>query len=96
MFLNSILTDSDIWVGLTKSELEEFDNLDLTPFSVPGEAVYLELGCLNVETIIKSRRIIYLHYLLKEKETTIMSKFVMAQWTYPAKKSEWTDQVKQI
>ena len=29
MFLNSILTNSDIWVGLTKSEIEEFENLDL-------------------------------------------------------------------
>ena len=102
MFLNSILTNADIWVGLTKSEIEEFENLDLmllrkfvnTPFSVPAEAVYLELGCLNVETIIKARRIIYLHYLLKQEDSSMMSKFFMAQWTYPARKNEWTEQVK--
>ena len=49
---NSILTNADIWVGLTSEEIKQFENLDLillrkflkTPFSVPAEAVYLELG----------------------------------------------------
>ena len=49
MFLNSILTNADIWVGLTKSEIEEFENLDLmllrkfvnTPFSFQKIWIYI-------------------------------------------------------
>ena len=102
MFLNSILTNADIWVGFSKSEVEQFEEQDLillrkflkTPFSVPAEAVYLELGCLNVATIIKARRIIYLHYLVKQEENSMLNKFFMAQWKYPAQRNEWTEQVK--
>ena len=102
MFLNSILTNSDIWTGITKSEIEQLEKLDLillrkflnTPFSVPAEAVYLELGCLNVETIVKTKRINYLHYLVKQKESTMLSKFFLAQWKYPTLRNEWTEQVK--
>ena len=54
-FINYILTNSDVWVGLKKEEIKQLEDLDLillrkflkTPFSVPGEVVYLELGCLN-------------------------------------------------
>ena len=102
LFLNSILTNCDVWVGLTKSEVEELEDLDLvllrkflqTPFSVPVEAIYLELGCLNVETIIKSRRLTYLHYLVKQDESSMLFKFFLAQWQFPANKNEWTTQVK--
>ena len=87
LFLNSILTNCDVWVGLTKTEIEELEDLDLvllrkflqTPFSVPVEAIYLELGCLNVETIIKSRRLTYLHYLVKQDESSMLFKFFLAQ-----------------
>ena len=65
-----------------------------TPFSVPAEAVYLELGCLNIETIIKSRRLNYLHYLVKQDESSMLQQFFMAQWKYPVNKNEWTEQVK--
>ena len=101
MFLNSILTNAGIRFGLSTSEIEQFEKLDLvllrkflkTPFSVPAEAVYLELGCLNIETIIKARRIVYLQYLVKEEESSMLNNFFMAQWKYPAKRNEWTEQV---
>ena len=100
-FLNSILTNAYIWYGRSKSEIEQFEQLDLvllrkflkTPFSVPAEAVYLELGCLNIETIIKARRIVYLQYLVKQEESSMLNNFFMAQWKYPAKRNEWTEQV---
>ena len=78
MFLNSILTNAGIWVGLTKDEIKQFEDLDIillrnifkTPFSVPAEALYLELGILNIGTLIKAMRCNYLQYLVKESETT--------------------------
>ena len=102
MFLNSILTNCDVWVGLTKNEVEQLEDLDLillrkifqTPFSVPKEAIYLELGCQNLGTVIKSRRLTYLHYLIKQEDVTMLHKFFWTQWNFPAKRNEWTDQVK--
>ena len=65
LFLNGILTNSEIWYGLTKNEIKELENLDHillrkilgTPFSTPIESMYLELGLLDIETIIMARRI---------------------------------------
>ena len=101
-FINSILTNSDVWVGLKKEEIKQLEDLDLillrkvlkTPFSVPGEAVYLELGCLNLETIIKAKRCNFIHNLVKQKESSMLYQFFIAQWKYPAGKNEWTQQVK--
>ena len=102
IFLNSVLTNGEVWYGLEKSEIKQLEDLDLillrkilnTPFSVPAEAVYLELGCLNIETILKSRRLNYLHYLVNQDESSMLYQFFMAQWKYPGRKNEWTEQVK--
>ena len=74
MFLNGILTNAEVWYGITKEEIEQLEALDMdllrqmlnTPFSVPSEGVYLELGCRNIGTILKARRINYLHTLLTQ------------------------------
>ena len=101
LFLNGILTNSEIWYGLSKSEIKEFENLDHillrkvfnTPFSTPIESLYLELGILNIEAIIMARRTNYLHYLTKQDKSGMLNKFFMAQWRFPATSSEWTEQV---
>ena len=74
IFLNSILTNVEIWYGLNNTEIKQLEDLDLnllrrflnTPFSVPSEAVYLELRCLNILTIIETKRLIYLHCLVTD------------------------------
>ena len=83
IFLNSILTNVEIWYGLNNTEIKQLEDLDLnllrrflnTPFSVPSEAVYLELGCLNISTIIKSRRLNYLYYLVKQDESSMLYQY---------------------
>ena len=60
MFLNGILTNAEIWYGLTKEDIKQFEDLDLTllrkllkvPFSTPSEAFYLELGIIPIGVII--------------------------------------------
>ena len=97
LFLNSILTNSEIWYGLSDTELKQLEDLDLnllrkilnTPSSVPPEGVYLELGCLNIKTIIKARRINYLRYLISESENSMLYKFFCTQWKYSCK-NDWT------
>ena len=102
MFLNGILTNTEIWYGLSSSEISELDELDRsllrqilnTKISTPVESLFLELGCLDVETVIKSRRINYLHYLVTRDNAEMLSKFFHTQWKYPCNSKEWTEQVR--
>ena len=80
---NGMLTNCEIWYGITENEvsqLEEVDRLLLrqvmnVPISCPIEALYLELGCVPVSLVIKSRRVNYLHHLatLNEKDSSMNS-----------------------
>ena len=75
MLVNGILTNCDVWYGLTDTDvghLEEVDRLLFkqvlgVPSSCPIQAFYLEMGCLPISVIIKSRRLNYLHYLVSRK-----------------------------
>ena len=101
MFLNGILTNSEVWYGIKEAELEQLESLDKdllqqilkTPFSTPSESLFLELGCLDIRTVIKARRINYLHYLNSRNSTEMVHKFFTAQWKYPTSQ-DWTEQVR--
>ena len=102
MFLSGILNNVEVWYGMTKSEVEEFDNLDLSllrkilqaPISTPKEAFYLELGLLPLGVQLKVKRINYLKYLLTRKQDEMISKFFWTQWRNPTR-GDWTESVKQ-
>ena len=99
IFLNSILTNIEVWYGLRKYEIEELETLDrillceilALPRTTPSEALFLESGCLNIGTIVKMRRLNYLQYLLKCDENAMLSKFFKAQLNFPVK-DDWTEQ----
>ena len=88
--------------GLTETEiglLEEVDRLFLRQVfnvagSCPTEALYLELGCVPIGIVIKSRRINYLHHLSTRNTNEMIYNFFMAQWKHPARRNEWTEQTK--
>ena len=100
--INGILTNSEVWYGIRRAqlaELEEVDRLLLrrilnAPISSSVESLYLELGLIPLHIIIKSRRVKYLHYLLKLKESEMLYKVFQAQWKYPVR-DDWTNTVKQ-
>ena len=63
MFLATVLTNIEVWYGVSKSEIEELEILDIIllrhiglPSSTPSEFLYLETGCLDIGTILKMRR----------------------------------------
>ena len=93
LFLNGILTNSEVWYGIKKSEIKELEALDKmllrrileTPVSTPMEAMQLELGFMSISTLIKARRINFLHYLATRNESEMLFKFVMAQLDYPGR-----------
>ena len=73
MFLSSVLSSAEVLYGLSKDHIDELEDLDLSllrkimdaPCSIAKEAIYLELGILNIGALIKARRLNYLHYLVK-------------------------------
>ena len=65
-----------------------------TIISVPSESLFLELGCLNIGTIIKARRINYLHYLVTRDNDEMLAKFFQVQWKYPTR-GDWVEDVRQ-
>ena len=101
MFINGILTNSEVWYNLQKSEIKELEDLEKlllrrllnVPSSTPGESYHLELGLIPISVIIKARRLNYLHYLLSREKSEMLSIFFMTQWNNPTK-GDWTEQVK--
>ena len=101
IFLNSVLVNSEVWYKLTKSDIEEMEALDRilmkrifsVPNSTPTSALYLESGCLTIGTVIKTRRLNYLQYLVKLPEREMLSRFFKCQWDN-SNQSDWTTQVR--
>ena len=57
LLVNSILTNSEAWYGLTKSDIELLESVDElllrrileVPSTCPKEMLYLEMGCLPIK-----------------------------------------------
>ena len=96
MFINSILQNSEVWYNMTEdniNQLEKLDNILLRKIfevgqSVPTAFLHLELGTLPIRFIIKTRRILYLQYLLKQNENSLLFRFLNAQMEDP-KTGDW-------
>jgi len=101
MLLNGILTNSEVWFGLSQKDLSTLENLDkyfltnflTVPRTVPEVALYLELGVLPISTIIMGRRLNYLHSIIKSPKDGMLYRVFITQWLYPCN-GDWTQQVK--
>ena len=99
--VNSILLNSEVWYGVTKSDVEELESVDHVllrrmleaPASTPIPMLYLELGVIPFRYIIISRRLMYLQYLLKQEEEALLKKFFLAQIENPVR-GDWIQEVK--
>ena len=88
IFLNSILTNAESWYGLSAQHIEQLEVVDRlllrkvldTPISTPIEGIQLELGIYSIGTIIKARRVIFLHNILSNSDNEMNQKVLMAQW----------------
>ena len=100
MLVNAVLYNCSVWYNLSKKDLKELDDLDKLFFSrlfqvprqSPFESFFLETGVMNFETIVKSRRIVYYHNLLKRNKSQMIYSFLMTQISKPSKK-DWIHQV---
>jgi hypothetical protein len=100
LLINSSLTNSEAWYGLTKSYIDspEWNDLNLlrrifeVPDFCPKEMLYLETGCLPVSYMIVIRRLMYLQYILHEDESSLIYKFFQSQLRTPLK-GDWVLEV---
>ena len=85
MLINSMLYNSEVWYSLSVSEIEMLEKVDemllrgilSLPHSTPCPLLYLELGCLPIRYIVMSRRLNFLHSLLREEKIHYYIKFFM-------------------
>ena len=100
LFLSSVLLNSEVWYGLSHTDIEQLEQVDQAllrmileaPSSTPKVSLYLEMGCVPIRFIIKNRRIMFLHYILHQNESSLLFKFFNAQLDNPVK-GDWSEQV---
>ena len=73
-------------------DLVFFRSLFEVPQTTPTAAFYLETGSLSIGTLLKVKRINYLHYLVNLDKSEMLSKFFLAQWESPVA-LDWTLEV---
>ena len=102
ILVNGVTTNAEVWHNINESEIEEFNNLDKLFFhrllgvlkSTPIESFYLELGAIPMAIIIKSRRVKYLHSILRRNPKSMLGSFFVTQCNFPCK-GDWSEIVKQ-
>ena len=100
LLVNGILTNSESWYGIKDEEidhLEQVDEMLLRKFlevgaGCPKEMLYLETGSWPLRYVIMSRRLMFLHYLLNEDESSLVFMFLQAQIKNPVK-NDWIHSV---
>ena len=93
LLINSTLTNSEAWLGLTTSEIETLEQVDESlmrrllevGLGCPKEMLYLELGCIPMRFTVMTRRIMFLHYILNEEHDSLINKVLQAQIKVPSK-----------
>ena len=90
------------WVNMAKKNIEDLEAIDEkflrnifcgahTKTSL--ETLYLETGCVPIRFILKSRRLNFLHYILSDKEDSLLSNVFRAQCDNPVK-GDWVNTIR--
>ena len=101
LLINGMFTNVQVAYGLNSDQLKLLEDVDKILLQnmlkghskTPTEAYYLELGILPIKYIIKSSRIMFLHYILSRDENEPLAKFFEAQNLRPSK-NDWCYTVK--
>ena len=100
LLISSILSNSEVWYGLTQLEAEQLEQIDemwirnLFDLSrnVAKDLLYLELGLVPVSFIIKGRKLMFLHHILHQKKDSLLHRFFMTQMEFPTQ-NDWVSTV---
>ena len=86
MLINGILTNCEVWYGLSDKEIEKLEKIDEyllreikgAHSKTPKEFLYLETGSIPLRFTVSSRRMSYLHHLLTRNQNELIHKFFKA------------------
>ena len=86
MLVSSMLTNSEGWINLTKTDIEELDKPDITlqrkvlaSTGNPSKCfMNLELGIIPVKYVIQQKRLNFLHYILNEPMESLVKQVYLA------------------
>ena len=107
LLLSTLLSNSEAWVNLTANNVKDLETLDehflrnmfyeshsktSLLAKTPLELLYSEIGCIPIRFILKSRRVNFLHYILNDKEESLLSNIFRAQCDNPVK-GDWVTTV---
>ena len=101
MLVGTLLTCCEAWYNVTESELGQIEQVDKSLWcallevarTVPYDLICLDLGLEPLRYVIMKRRLLYLQHILKQKETSLVKKFLKTQAICP-KKKDWVLTVK--
>ena len=87
MLISSLLTNCESWYDVTIANIVKVEKVNKqmvrgilnAPIMTPKALLYLELGCLPIRYIIKSRRLMFLHSILSQSEDSLLMKFCNVQ-----------------
>ena len=102
MLLSSVLVNSESWYNLSSTDIQELESVDNmlhrrileTAKSTPISIMHLELGTIPIRYVIKSRRLHFLQYILKQDKDSLLYKIFQVQSRYP-QKGDWILQIRQ-
>ena len=101
MLVGTLLTCCEAWYNITEEDLRQIEQVDKSLWcnllevakTVPYDLICLDLGLEPLRYVIMKRRLIYLQYILKQKESSLVKKFLETQMLNP-KKKDWVRTVK--
>ena len=90
----------ETWYDIKKKDIEELEKVDRmlikiilsAPSSTPSALLYLEMGMIPLKYIIQARRLMFLRYILTQKDNSLLLKFFNAQRREPCK-NDWVTSV---
>ena len=102
LLISSILSGSEVWYGLTLTEIEKLEEIDESLLRQVFESskfvtkvmLYFELSVLPIRHLIKMRRVLYLQDILKQKQNSLLHTFFVAQLENETH-GDWASQVMQ-
>ena len=100
LLVSSMLCNAEAWYNTTKADIEMLEEIDeqllrkiLNAHSkTPKEMLYLELGCIPIRLIMRSKRMNFLHYILNQPEKSTLKQILNQQIENPNPK-DWIKMV---
>ena len=101
MFINGILTNSEVWYAIKNEEIQRLQEADeyllrklLKAHSKTAkECLYLETGTIPIKYVVMSRRLNYFHHIITRDTNELISRVYVAQKRRPVK-DDWVLTVK--